>query len=833
MGNYEQLKQAVKDVIKTNGNEKITGQVLQNAMLSVINSVGANSQFAGIATPSTNPGTPDQNVFYLASKNGTYVNLGGVTLTDEVAVLKNINGSWVKVETGIANVAKLSELENTNNNKSIFKNASNKYANKLFKEIYIKSNREDINIKEYQFNIRDFKRNLNNKWQCTFIASKDMQETSFGLNKFNYDESEQIIYLNRPDFTIALIIDWNSVSNGYQFYNETNIVNNDLAIEISNSPIINNSRNNRTILSLENKTAEQDTKYTQLEAKKSDKNIGFIEEFYCSIKFNISDYKAFFITDIKKNRKNLYQLAIAGITLDNNIEYLFNFTSRSIKNIIYKNGFYVKLNWNYFNDGYELYINPETLKDESNWDNYWSRIYLTDNIFNINNSFIIKGNINKTLENPYVYKEPILSLSEGINKEDITNKTSKYDWIRENSSNINMGNKSCAILYNLFKIGFNRQILYSYSRPYNFPNNAKLVDGVWVEKTKEEIVDEFNLNNIVSNDYQPIIYGIEMNRFIGTWLDVYEGYSKEQQRAGTLATIKYYYNKYKLIPNFTWHIENPYVPTAWKDPKYGRGLASRYRYSSEGYPQEHRYVINEILNNTGGVCGTGTFSGKKGKEFTNPKAWFDAAMGEIKQFISELKDENGEQIPCIFRPLHEMSDDWQFWGTGSVSTEDFKDMFKLIVDELKSISNEVLICYCPDSNAMIDEESYFTWYQGDDYVDLIGFDDYTAKIDSVNYFITKMNQISVWALKRNKIPNIGETDAQKNTTWYSSVMMKTLKHINVCVPLFCLYEVYYVIGQQNEEDFNKDTILKNDLLKFLKRKDILKRNNNLNLGTIE
>lgn len=200
-----------------------------------------------------------------------------------------------------------------------------------------------------------------------------------------------------------------------------------------------------------------------------------------------------------------------------------------------------------------------------------------------------------------------------------------------------MGNKSCAILYNLFKIGFNRQILYSYSRPYNFPNNAKLVDGVWVEKTKEEIVDEFNLNNIVSNDYQPIIYGIEMNRFIGTWLDVYEGYSKEQQRAGTLATIKYYYNKYKLIPNFTWHIENPYVPTAWEDPKYGRGLASRYRYSSEGYPQEHRYVINEILNNTGGVCGTGTFSGKKVKNLLIPKHGLMLLWEKLNNLYLNLK----------------------------------------------------------------------------------------------------------------------------------------------------------------------------------------------------
>jgi hypothetical protein len=74
MGNYEQLKQSVSDVIKTNGNQEITGSILQNVLLTIISSVGANATFAGIATPTTNPGTPDGPVLYLASEGGTYTN---------------------------------------------------------------------------------------------------------------------------------------------------------------------------------------------------------------------------------------------------------------------------------------------------------------------------------------------------------------------------------------------------------------------------------------------------------------------------------------------------------------------------------------------------------------------------------------------------------------------------------------------------------------------------------------------------------------------------------------------------------------------------------------
>lgn len=93
MGNYEQLKQSVSDVIKTNGNQEITGSILQNVLLTIISTVGANATFVGVATPATNPGTPDGSVFYLASEAGTYSNFGSIELQDGLSVLI-WNGSW-------------------------------------------------------------------------------------------------------------------------------------------------------------------------------------------------------------------------------------------------------------------------------------------------------------------------------------------------------------------------------------------------------------------------------------------------------------------------------------------------------------------------------------------------------------------------------------------------------------------------------------------------------------------------------------------------------------------------------------------------------------------
>lgn len=66
--------------------------------------------FKGIAVPTDNPGTPDQNVFYIASQTGTYTNFGGLAVADgEVAILR-YNGSWTKEVTGAATSEKLIQL---------------------------------------------------------------------------------------------------------------------------------------------------------------------------------------------------------------------------------------------------------------------------------------------------------------------------------------------------------------------------------------------------------------------------------------------------------------------------------------------------------------------------------------------------------------------------------------------------------------------------------------------------------------------------------------------------------------------------------------------------
>src|SRR5699024_4436337 len=112
MANWSTLKAAIASVIKNNGNQEITGQVLQNVLNNIVSSIGENATFAGVATPNTNPGVPDGNVFYFAAQAGTYTNFGGIQIADGEAVILEWRGSWVKKTTGFATQQKLSDVSN-------------------------------------------------------------------------------------------------------------------------------------------------------------------------------------------------------------------------------------------------------------------------------------------------------------------------------------------------------------------------------------------------------------------------------------------------------------------------------------------------------------------------------------------------------------------------------------------------------------------------------------------------------------------------------------------------------------------------------------------------
>lgn len=100
MAIWTQLKALVAQVIKANGQQSITGPVLQTELFRIVDSLGA-LQYKGLASPNTNPGIPDGEVFFFAKTAGTYPYFGNITLAaSELACLAFVNGSWRKDSLG-------------------------------------------------------------------------------------------------------------------------------------------------------------------------------------------------------------------------------------------------------------------------------------------------------------------------------------------------------------------------------------------------------------------------------------------------------------------------------------------------------------------------------------------------------------------------------------------------------------------------------------------------------------------------------------------------------------------------------------------------------------
>lgn len=103
MANWTDLIAAIQAVIKQNGNQEITGTILQNVLTNLVSNVGADATYKGEATPATVPGTPDGNVFYMATKNGTYPNFNGYVVNNQLTIFTNKSGQWVGQSLGVMN----------------------------------------------------------------------------------------------------------------------------------------------------------------------------------------------------------------------------------------------------------------------------------------------------------------------------------------------------------------------------------------------------------------------------------------------------------------------------------------------------------------------------------------------------------------------------------------------------------------------------------------------------------------------------------------------------------------------------------------------------------
>lgn len=188
---------------------------------------------------------------------------------------------------------------------------------------------------------------------------------------------------------------------------------------------------------------------------------------------------------------------------------------------------------------------------------------------------------------------------------------------------------------------------------------------------------------------------------------------------------------------------------------------------------------------------------------------FRIRVNRIGAYLKGLKDSNGKSIPILFRPWHENSGNWFWWGTTGCTPDEYKTLWqttvKILRDSLKV--NNLIYVYSP--NGVSNEAEYLSRYPGDDYVDILGFDQYYF---SDNQYIDDMTRNVAIVKKlgndKGKLFAITETGnvGIKQSNWFTQQLYPLIQNKGLIYLLFWRNAdtgQYYVpyVGQNAASDF--------------------------------
>jgi hypothetical protein len=151
---------------------------------------------------------------------------------------------------------------------------------------------------------------------------------------------------------------------------------------------------------------------------------------------------------------------------------------------------------------------------------------------------------------------------------------------------------------------------------------------------------------------------------------------------------------------------------------------------------------------------------------------FKGQLDKVADFFYNLKDDQGQDIPFIFRPWHEMDGDWFWWGTKTCTPEELKALFRFTVEYLRNTKglSQMVVAYSPDRN-FNNEEEFLTWYPGDDVVDILGMDNYEDfKLENgVSEVIRKLHIVIKTAKAKGILSALTETGCSNmvQSLWFT------------------------------------------------------------------
>lgn len=169
---------------------------------------------------------------------------------------------------------------------------------------------------------------------------------------------------------------------------------------------------------------------------------------------------------------------------------------------------------------------------------------------------------------------------------------------------------------------------------------------------------------------------------------------------------------------------------------------------------------------------------------------YTAYLDLVADFAGRLR---AEDIPLIFRPLHENNGSWFWWGASSCSPSEFKTLFRYTVAYLREEKglHNLVTAYSPNG-PFAKESDYMDRYPGDAWVDILGMDYYhrfpAAKDTWMESMESSMRLVEDLAARHGKSAALTETgiiafdggclkkSGNPRLKWYDELLDHTKQH---------------------------------------------------------
>jgi mannan endo-1,4-beta-mannosidase len=200
----------------------------------------------------------------------------------------------------------------------------------------------------------------------------------------------------------------------------------------------------------------------------------------------------------------------------------------------------------------------------------------------------------------------------------------------------------------------------------------------------------------------------------------------------------------------------------------------------EGYRRGGMSTISWHLNNP--VSGGGSWDTTRavfailpgGSHHDLYRGWLD----RVAAFALSMRA-GDELVPIVFRPFHEMTGSWFWWGGSNTTPAEYRALWRFTVEYLRDVKgvNNLLWAYSPD--VFDSREGYLHWYPGDEYVDVLGFDDYQSVRTRATrgVLVRRLRTVVQLAEERNKIPAFTETGVETipDPQWWTQTLLGAIR----------------------------------------------------------